>query len=251
MSRQLDSDGSSAEFFCRIPSLPDFDRTFSIEHTKQHAEVAVIPDFNTSAEPESQLPMLFPKTGRNLPFLEGNRLEAIRRPSEPHQGRFSLHNHHGLSIRNPRDFYSHDSSSRELLDATRQRELVPTRPTPIYPRGQIVTDAKKTAARSRRPVCYHETPSRTSMESSSSPPCEVTPYIHSNADDSPNGFQIQNNLFIPIREADNDFLTKPQKEQPLLPRTRLLAESTATPPPRLTLRPRGQQTSLALADCFL
>mmetsp|Transcript_8619 Transcript_8619/g.20728 ORF Transcript_8619/g.20728 Transcript_8619/m.20728 type:complete len:242 (-) Transcript_8619:444-1169(-) len=241
MSRTMDNDGSSAEFFCRIPSLPDLDGTFSLEPRRNHHEVAVIPDFNASTEADSALPMLFPKTSPNLPYLGGNsRVESIHNPSESQN--FPLSSD-GLS--HPRDLESHECTSRQLWDATRQREIIAKRPKPMYPRG--LSEGKVASRR----LCYHETPSRTSSVEGTSSPCEVTPYIHSTGS-SPHGFQIQNNLFIPIREEDSDlFVVASKKEQkPLLPRTRL--DNYATPPPTLTLRPRGKQpASLALPTCFL
>lgn len=235
MSRQLDNDGGSAEFFCRIPSLPDLDLTFSLER-RQQRENAAIPDFNASVEPDTEMPMLFPDMSPNLPYLEGNRVETIRKPSESRG--FSQNN--VLTVSNPRGFEGNEATPSQLWDATRQREIIAKRPKAVYPGA--LSDAKVPSRR----LSYHASPSRTSVEGTDdSSPCVVTAPIHH----SPDGFQIENNLFIPIRDADSDLLAT---EQPLLPRTRL--DSTATtPPPRLKLRPRGKHTtatSLALDICF-
>jgi len=228
MSGQIENEGSSAEFICRIPSLPDLERSFSLEHTaRQRKRVAVIPDFNSFVESDST-PMLRQKRDSNLPYMETNMMESIGKPSESHNS--SQNNR--LFIHNPRDFEGHECTPKMLWDAPKRREVIAQRPTPIYPRS-----AREAGTKSRR-HSYYETPSRASSVECTSTPCEVTPFVNSTTD-SPSAFQIQSSLFIPIRETESDFLAT----EPLMPRTRL---DSITPPPRLKLRPRGNQMGLTL-----
>ena len=245
MSDKEDNDDSSNEFVDRIPSLPDLDRTFSLDHGDKSV-ADVIPDFNSCVESESAIPMLLPKTKPKLPYLGSSMFDSPPKPSQS-LGFVPLSTG-GLSIRNPRDCENTEPPPRQFWNTSRQREMIAKRPKAIYPRG---TPDAKVASR-RRHSYNQETPSwRTSLEgSSSSYPCEVTPSINS-LGDSPKGFHLENNLFIPIREGDHDFLSAKDQAippRPLLPRTRL--ETNATPLPRLKLRPRGNQTSLAIDKFF-
>lgn len=231
MEQQVDNEGSSAEFLCRIPSLPDLEQTFSLEKTNPQ-DVAVIPDFNKYVEADRTPPMLYPRTASNMPGMYGDRSGSIRRPSDSRV--VSLNR--GLCIRDPRDFQNPQSLRRPLWGTTRQREVIAKRPKPIYPRG--VAESKVASRRHS----YHDTPSRTLLVQGASAPCEVTPSLNNANMDSPGRFQIQNNLFIPIRDADNDLLAT----EPIMPRTRL---DPNTSPPRLTLRPRATQTSRTFNPC--
>ena len=239
MSGNLESEGTSAEeFICRLPSLPDLpdlERSFSLEkHTnRQKNKVAVIPDFNSFVESGSS-PLLRQNSSSKLAYkVETNHMESIGKPSESHC--FSL-NKNRLFIRNPRNFQGHECTPKMKWDTPARREVIAQRPTPIYPRS-----ARREAGAKSRRHSYDETPSRSLSVACTTTPCEVTPFVNSTTT-SPSAFKIQNNLFLPIRESDSDFLAT---NQLIMPSSRL---DSTTPPPTLKLRPRGN-LRLSIDQC--
>jgi hypothetical protein len=145
-------------------------------------------------------------------------------------------------LMNPRELYDSDPAARQLWDVSKRWEPMAARPKPVYPCSSMEGE-----------TTYQSGPEKNSSDDDMSTPCQVTSSINPHMD-FPNGFRVQSNLFIPIRDPDNEScsevesrLSSKQLEDPKRLSSKQL-EDPKSPIPRLKLRPRGNQVDLSMEE---
>lgn len=140
---------------------------------------------------------------------------------------------HEFLLLNPREAYDRNPAAQQLWESSKRWEPRAARPKPVYPHSSMEGE---TASRSgHKPGC---SPSKTSLGGDQSTPSQVTPSLNSDVQSPNDGFQIQSNIFIPIRDSDescSEVGSSPSSKQ-----------CSKSPIPRLKLRPRGNQVDLSI-----
>eukprot|EP00980_Cylindrotheca_fusiformis_P001766 scaffold405_cov132-Cylindrotheca_fusiformis.AAC.18 len=220
--------------FERIPPLlPKIGSNFCIEHPNP-ASTTESAYAVSSDEPASDV-LVSPDNADTLPSTlkmswSAKELESIS--SKPKKrgpnDKFILMSPREALDRNP-DARSH------LLDSSRRWEPLTARPKPIYP-CKFVEHGEAPPKR-HKPDC---SPAGPSLDDGSNTQNQEK-IMPNQPTESPNAFQIQSNLFIPIRDSDNDSGSEVESRPP--PKQ---LEGQRSSVPRLKLRPRGKQIDLSL-----
>jgi hypothetical protein len=137
-------------------------------------------------------------------------------------------------LMNPRELYDSDPAGRQLWDVSKRWEPMAARPKPVYPRSSMEWETKTQSGTLDSPT------EKESSDDDMSTPCQVTSSLNPHMELA-NGFRVQSNLFIPIRDSDNESCSEVESRLSIKQ-----LEDPKSPIPRLKLRPRGNSIDLAM-----
>jgi hypothetical protein len=240
ISGQRDNEeGKTGRLGRMMPPLPTLRRNFSeVDNSSKsidlaRAEVAHADSRDEPANDTSAAGIVDAATSTTRMSSSATELDSISKTLEERGVSNDL-----FILMNPRELYDSDPAARQLWDVSKRWEPMAARPKPVYPHssmeGETIYQSGPT---------LDSTPEKSSSDDDMSSPCQLTSSLNSHMD-SPNGFRVQSNLFIPIRDSDNESCSEVE--------SRLSGKQLdipKSPIPRLKLRPRGNQIDLSMEGC--
>ena len=225
-----ESEQGAAGCFGKLPSVPTLAPNFSAGDSSSMSKNSVMREQGVQSDVRDSplqgglnVTASSRRVSSSAKELESisNRLEARGMPND----RFIL--------MNPRELHDRDPAARQLWERSKQWEPSATRPKPVYPRPSIEED--KPSNKKNSP---DSTPEKVTSDDDSTS-YQVTPSANSQLE-SPDTYQIESNLFIPIRDSDDESSGGVNSRAPAKP------AGSISPIPKIKLKPRGQQFDLSI-----